>query len=537
MSTSRKVIGNVKIIPQPVKIMEGKGELQLTEDFFIQVPTDAKKIGEYLQTLLKPAFNLDLQVSALEEKEEGSHKITLQIDRDLNIDKEGYFLSISEEKVEILGKEDVGLYHGVQTFRQILPYNLINFEMSENSKIFLPHLRIEDYPRFNWRGFMLDEGRHFQGKEIVKTMLEIMALLKLNIFHWHLTDDQGWRIQSKQYPKLIEIGSKRKGTQVGGFISKKIEETPHEGHYKQEDIKEIISYASDRFIEIIPEIEMPGHCMAALAAYPELSCTGGPFEIPNTFGIKKDVFCVGKEKVFQFLENVLQEVMEIFPSNIIHIGGDEVPKDRWKNCLDCQRRIQEENLKNVEELQPYFTNRIAQFLSSKEHATMGWNQILKEGLQKDVIIQYWMGRNKKIINALRQGRNMVFSKFGHVYLDYKYEFTPLRKSYRYEPIPKNLEEEYHENVLGIEAPLWTEWVPNRKRLYWQAFPRLVAVAETGWSLKRNKNYKSFKDRLKVFNKKLQLLGAGHAKMEEIDPPAYKTLFGIFTIFTQPRGEI
>lgn len=527
----------LKIIPQPNKI-EIKGEtLTLDENFHILVSKETENLGLILKKMILPALDLDIEMESSDLDRAGSKIIRLTInDKYENLGEEGYSLKINNDNIHLCANKEAGIFYAIQSLNQLLfPY--INSNQIDSHKIFLSCLSIEDYPRFKWRGFMLDEARHFQGREIVKKILDIMALLKLNIFHWHLTDDQGWRIQIKKYPELTEIGSKRTGTQIGGFIGKKIDPTPHEGYYKQDEIQEIIEFAKERYIEIIPEIEMPGHCSAALTTYPALSCTGGPFEIPQTFGIKKDVFCMGKEKVFQFLSEVLDEIIELFPSNIVHIGGDEVPKDRWKECPDCQKRVEEENLEDVKQLQSYFTNRIAKYLSSKGYLTMGWNQIINEKLIDEVIVQYWMGSKKKIRENLENGRKFVMSKFGHVYLDYKYEFTPLRKSYKYEPIPKKLDEKFHEKVLGIEAPLWTEWVPNHRRLFWQVFPRLTAVAETGWTLRENKDYNSFKKRLGNFNKMLRMKGAGHAAMKEIDPPFLKTLFGIFTIFRQPEGEI
>ncbi|MHA1688743.1 MAG: beta-N-acetylhexosaminidase [Promethearchaeota archaeon] len=527
---------DISIIPQPVKCVRKKGEVILDEDYIITVNEKAKRWGAYLANLLFPHLKLKVQEITISNTNTYEKSINLLInDRYKNLGNDGYVLDISDPSINVVANEEEGLFYGIQTFRQLLPLEIETRKILENLKIHLPCLEIEDYPRFKWRGFMLDEGRHFQGKEIVKKLLDIMALLKLNVFHWHLTDDQGWRIEIKRYPELTRMGSKRKGTQVGGFLSKKIKNVPHEGFYTQEDIKEIIAYAQEHFIKIIPEIDMPGHCMAALTTFPELSCSGGPFEVPQTFGIKKDVLCIGKEKVFQFVQNVLEEIIELFPSKIIHVGGDEVPTSRWKNCPDCQKRMIENNLKKEKQLQIYFSNRIMDFLNSKGCKTMGWNQILSKELKNDVIIQYWMGNKKTILENLRKGKKFVMSKFGYVYLDYNYKFTPLRKTYKYEPIPKKLEKSYHENVLGIEAPLWTEWIPNEGRLFWQAFPRLTAVAETAWSLKKNKNLESFKMRLEKFNQRLKFLGGGHARMNEIDPPFFKTMFGVFTIFKEPKG--
>jgi len=346
-----------------------------------------------------------------------------------------------------------------------------------------------------------------------------MAFLKLNKFHFHLTEDQGWRVEIKKYPLLTEIGSKREGTtsQRSYRSNKKnvpLDGIPVSGFYTQQDLRELIQYATERFITIIPELDFPGHTMAALAAYPELSCTGGPFKVSTRFGIHKEVLCIGKEKVFEFTQNVLNEIIEIFPSNIIHIGGDEAPKKRWKNCLDCQARIKNEELGSVENLQVYFTNRIADYLESKGKQIIGWNEILNDKLNGNAICHYWTANLKQVLEHARLGREVVMSEMSAVYLNYPYKIIPLERSYNYEPIPNELEVKYHDKILGIEACLWTEIVKNKKTLEWQAFPRLIAIAETGWTPKNKKNFKSFQKRLETFNKRLDLFKVNYAKKEE-----------------------
>ena len=287
------------------------------------------------------------------------------------------------------------------------------------------------------------------------------------------------------------------------------------GYYTQEDIKEIIDYANKRFIEIIPEIELPGHSSAALAAYPELSCTGGPFEVPNRWGIFADVYCPGKDIVYEFLQNVIDEIGTLFPTNIIHIGGDEVPKKRWKSCPDCNKKLKKENLSKVSKLQVYLTNYFAKYLETKGKRLMGWNQILDEELAETAIFQYWFGRRKEAIKHIERGRKVVMSTYLSTYLDHPYKIIPLQKAYKYEPIFKELEEKYHANVLGMDPPLWTERVPNTKRLYWQAFPRLTAYAETSWSPRDKKNYRRFLAKLELFVVRLQKMGITPA-IDKID---------------------
>jgi hexosaminidase len=356
----------------------------------------------------------------------------------------------------------------------------------------------------------------------------------MNKFHWHLKEDQGWRIEIKKYPKLTEIGSKRKDTKIGGWLTKKFRGIPHEGFYTQDEIREIVAYAQDRFIEIIPEIDMPGHSLAAIASYPELSCTGEKQEVAIKPGIYPDVYCPGNEKTFEFLQNVIDEVVELFPSPIFHIGGDEVPKTRWELCPKCQALMKEIGISNTHDLQVYFTNRIGEYLKKKGRRLMGWNEILGESLAPDAIAQWWVGNKKKVLHHLHQGRNFVMSKVGFVYFDYNYVLTPLKKCYNYEPIPKELEEEYHNNVLGIEAPLWTEWVPTKERLGWQVFPRLFAVAETGWTPKHQKNYSDFKQRLKKLIPILSKFNLISADLSEVDPSAIYRLFHLISIIKWPE---
>jgi len=277
-------------------------------------------------------------------------------------------------------------------------------------------------------------------------LLDLISSLKLNTFHWHLTDDQGWRIEIKKFPKLTEVGSKRDETQVGGRLSKKRDGVPHSGYYSQDDIKEIIEYANNRFIKIIPEIDMPGHSRAALASYPNLSCKGYPFRVSTHWGFHKDVMCVGKEEVFEFIQNVLYEIMNLFPSNIIHVGGDEVLKERWKECPDCQKKLEIEGLENENHLLTYFTNRISKFLNSIGQKVICWNDTLDEKLEEKIICQYWLRGKKKVLEHIRKGGDVIMSNFKYTYLDHSYSFTPLKLAYKFDPIPGKLEKKYHKHT-------------------------------------------------------------------------------------------
>ncbi|MHA2290168.1 MAG: beta-N-acetylhexosaminidase, partial [Promethearchaeota archaeon] len=401
------MIDMINIIPKPVSMILGEGYFRINGQTAIEADPELIEIAKYLRDLVLPATGFRLEISEMKKDLTKSNTIFLNLNEELNtLQEEGYSLKINPEFVELLALKPVGIFYGIQTIRQLLPIEIEQKNNIPGINWDIPSIKIMDYPRFSWRGYMLDEGRHFLGKEVVKHILDLMALLKMNTFHWHLTEDQGWRIEIKRYPLLTEVGSKRNGTQIGGFLSKKMDTNPHKGYYRQEEIKEIISYATKLFIKIVPEIDLPGHSKAALAAYPEFSCTGGPFEVSTTFGIKKDVFCVGKDSTFEFLNDVLDEIISLFPSDIIHVGGDEVPKKRWEKCPDCQERIEKEGLKNKKELQEYFTNRIMNHLSSHGRSIMGWNQILTEASSKEIIAQKWLLGKNLIKKHLMKGGNV-----------------------------------------------------------------------------------------------------------------------------------
>ncbi|MFX1287757.1 MAG: beta-N-acetylhexosaminidase [Promethearchaeota archaeon] len=525
----------INIVPKPVSMIIGDGRFIITEKTVIESDPKLIEIGKYLKDFLLLPTGFDLEIKDHQSDLTKTNTIFLQLSEKLDdLKDEGYSLIVNSERIVLSAPKPVGIFYGIQTIRQLLPIEIEQKAKIPGIKWIIPSIEIKDYPRFSWRGYMLDEGRHFMGKEVVKHMLDLMALFKLNIFHWHLTEDQGWRIEIKNYPKLTEIGSTRTETQIGGFLSKDMDATPHEGFYTQEEILEIISYADKLFIKIIPEIDIPGHSKAALAAYPEFSCTGGPFAVSTTFGIKKDVFCVGKETTYEFLNTILNEIVNLFPSNIIHIGGDEVPKKRWKECSDCQERIKKEHLKKEKGLQAYFTDRIRKYLSTQGRKIMGWNQIISKKSSNEIVAQKWLFGKFLIKKHLIKGGKVVFSQFGYTYLDYSYEKTSLSKTYHYEPVPQNLPQVYHSNVLGIEAPMWTEWVRNERELEWQTFPRLVAIAETNWTPKEQKNYNSFRNRLKSILKRLDILEVHYANIEEYQPSFIKRLFGFLTIFREPK---
>jgi len=521
------------IIPSPVEIENLPGAFQLTGDTSIFADEENLANANYLRNLLMlpTGFPLPLWTSIRHV----GNSICLQITPNLPFpNEEGYRLVIQPASAILESPTATGVFHAIQTLRQLLPVEIEERLPVVSLEWQIPCMNITDWPRFRWRGFMLDEGRHFHGKDTLKLLLELMALQKLNVFHWHLTEDQGWRIESKRYPRLTEVGSRRSGTKQN--FNGSHNGIPHKGYYSQEDLKEIVAYARERYITIIPEIEIPGHSLAAMAAYPELSCTGGPFEVATGPGIYPDIYCAGKESTFTFLENILNEVMDIFPSPYIHIGGDEAPKKRWKACPDCQRRKREQNLKDEHALQGYFTNRIAAYLNSKGRHIVGWNEILEPKLEPGAVVQYWLGNQKKLVQAIRnEKRQVVMSTYLDTYLDHSYNLMPLSRAYNYEPALPNLAGNEVDCILGLEFPLWTEWVPNRSRLDYQAFPRVMALAETGWTPRQLKDYDNFRSRLTVFLKRLDRFGIKYAPMADVDPPKAKQVFGVFTI-SQPQRK-
>jgi len=512
----------LNVIPKPVNISLKEGVFTLNEQTVILVDLKLKEIAEQLKEILLSTLGLNILVKEDLQTKDSSNIIILKtINNEKQLNPEKYTLIVSKDIIEIVASTASGVFYGIQTMLQLIPLVSIG-KKNLNLEFSIPCVVIEDYPRFQWRGFMLDESRHFFGKKVVKYILDLMAFLKLNKFHWHLSDDQGWRIEIKKYPLLTEIGSKREGTitarQKALLCSEKqkvpIDGIPVMGHYTQKEIKEIICYATERHISIIPEIDIPGHTTAILASYPHLSCTGGPFEVSTRFRVHRDVLCVGNSDIYEFLENVFNEIVNIFPSKIIHVGGDEVPTMRWKECPKCQALIQTKGLKTVSNLQPYFTNRIAKYLASKDRRIMVWNDILNDDLISNALCQYWINNFNEVLDHVRKGREVVISEMKALYFDYPYKLIPLHQTYNYDPIPSILEEKFHKNILGLEACLWTEFVPTKEILDWETFPRLIAVAETGWSLKNKKNFESFQKRLASFSPWLDLFNVNYAKKEE-----------------------
>ncbi len=516
------------IIPLPAHVKPGEGRFTLTENTIIQ--TDAANCwnADYLRKLLSLPTGFLLPIQTGGQAREDS--ICLHLESGLaRLGMEGYLLSLTPAAIIIEAHGNAGIFHGIQTLRQLFPPEVENLHPVQDGDWSIACVEIEDQPRFSWRGFMLDEGRHFHGKETVLLTLDLLALQKINVLHWHLTEDQGWRIEIKKYPLLTNVGARRDGTGTS-MLGRAHDGKHHQGFYTQAEIREIVAYASERQITIVPEIEMPGHSLAALASYPDLSCLGGPFKVGTHFGIYPDIFCTGKETVFRFLYDVFDEILDLFPSPYIHIGGDEAPKKRWKACPDCQQKIRAQGLKDELALQCYFTNRIAAYFDSKRRNVMGWNEILQDGLAKGVLVQFWARGRKRLLEAVRAGdRAVVMSTYLDTYLDHSYSLMPLSRAYRYEPIPKELHNDEAGSILGLEFPLWSEWVPNRARLDYQVYPRLTAMAKSGWTPRDKKDLVDFRRRLEGFLRRLDILGVHYAPLDQAEPSILQQMFGIFSI--------
>jgi hexosaminidase len=513
------------IIPRPVQFLPAPGVFQFTPATVIVADQLNQWNAAFLQKVFAPLTGCPLPQA---ESDTGSHSVILlkMGGERARLGREGYQLTVAPGRIEIIAPEPAGVFYGLQSLRQLLPF--------KPGARHVPACAILDWPRFAWRGFMLDEGRHFMGRETVLQLLDQLALQKLNVFHWHLTEDQGWRIEIQRYPRLTEIGSTRKGTSRG--FSGEHNGIPHGGFYTQQEIREIVEYAAVRNILVVPEIEFPGHSLAALAAYPELSCTGGPFEVCTHFGILPELYCAGNEQVFAFLEGVLDEILALFPSPYIHIGGDEAPKQRWKACPKCQERLRTEGLRDENDLQVYFTNRIASYLTSRGRRIVGWNQILGSHLETSAIAQWWAFNKKDFLNALEAGHEGILSAYLETYLDHSHALTPLSRAYRYEPVDPTLSPAAASRILGLEAPLWAEFVRSKARLDYQVYPRLPAYAETAWTPREQKNYFDFRARLEPFLERLRALGVHHAPLRAAEPPFFIQWFGMLTI-PRPQEKI
>ena len=519
LSFSNTQAQNINVIPNPQEIIPGQETFTIGQHLSIVSAAVSIKSAIVLQSHIKGILGYQPEIT--ESKKSGAEVILFKLNEDLA--KEAYELIVSNSGIQIIASNNTGWFYGIQSLLQLFPELPDSLEGVSSVKI--PAVTIKDAPRFSWRAFMLDEARYFKGMEQVKMLLDEMALLKMNVFHWHLTDDQGWRIEIKKYPLLTQIASKRKSTQVGSWGSPVQSAEEHSGFYTQEEIKEIVQYAKDRHITIVPEIEMPGHSSAAIAAYPWLGTAKQEIEVPIVFGVGTDVYDVSDPKVKQFLTDVLDEVMLMFPSKIIHIGGDEVKYNHWKSSESVQDYMQEKNLDSPAELQVYFTNSISQYLQGKGRRMMGWNEIMGHNLHeyqdatdtksdqqlaKGTIVHFWKGDLELATQAASNGYEIVNSLHSNTYLDYDYKSIPLSMAYAFDPVPEKLNPEYHDKVIGTGCQMWGEWIPTNGHMHFQVFPRIAAYAEVGWTEKKNKDFDAFKTALKKLQKHWEQEGIYYA---------------------------
>ncbi len=507
----------VTIIPQPASLKKNPGSFTITKKTVLVVKDEGdRKAADFFNDYLQQYYGFKLDI----DRQEGKNFIRLNTRKFIKApDKDAYMLNVSKDGVSIEGDTYAGSFYGVQSLIQLLPVKN-SATQKFTSGLIIPFVSIQDAPRFTYRGMHLDVGRHFFPVSFVKKYIDYIALHKMNYFHWHLTEDQGWRIEIKKYPKLTEVGSCRNGTIIGRYPGTGNDSIRYCGFYTQEEVKEIVQYAADRHITVVPEIEMPGHSSAALTAYPWLGCPGtGPYKVEGTWGVFDDIYCAGKDSTFQFLQDVIDEVLTLFPSKYIHIGGDESPKANWKICPLCQARIKAEGLKDEHELQSYFIQRMEKYINSKGRTIIGWDEILEGGLAPNAVVMSWRGEEGGIA-AAKQNHYVIMTPGSHVYLDHTQSknedsvtfggFTPVEKTYSYEPVPKELTAEQAKYVLGSQGNVWTEYMHYPSKVEYMIFPRMSALSEVLWSPKEKRNWTDFEKRLRTQYKRYQQWGASYS---------------------------
>ncbi|WP_242091935.1 beta-N-acetylhexosaminidase [Aestuariivivens sediminicola] len=526
-----------QIIPKPVSLETADGKFVVNSKTAVTAPEVLENEGQLLAEMISLASGVDIPFEI-----NGSGNIHLNLDDSIE-NEEGYTLSVSYDQVVVSGKTPKGVFYGIMTLRQ-LQSGATGTETTAVSEVTIPAVTIKDHPRYQYRGMHLDVARHFFPMDFIKRYIDLIALHKMNTFHWHLTEDQGWRIEIKKYPRLTEIGAYRNGTIVGHHPGSENDQKRYGGFYTQEEIKEIVAYASERHVTVIPEIELPGHSSAAIAAYPVLSCfpdeptvvthdmisdkskaiqaAGTPKIVQETWGVFPDVYCAGKEDTFAFLQDVLDEVIPLFPSDYIHIGGDECPKANWERCPNCQKRIKDEGLHDAHELQSYFITRIEKYLNAKGKNIIGWDEILEGGLAPNATVMSWRGTEGGI-EAAKQHHDVIMTPNHSCYFDhYQSEDhaneplaiggnTTVAEVYAYEPTPDDLNEEERNYILGAQANLWTEYIKTTDYAEYMILPRMTALAEVVWSPKEQKDWDDFYTRLQHFTHIYDAMGLNYAK--------------------------
>lgn len=510
LGNARTTTANYQVIPQPQMVGTIKAPpFLLTGNDGIDVSSaELRNEASFLKQYIAQQTGLELK---------DGDRISLRLNKKIKGD-EAYRIRIRAKSVTIEGRTPAGIFYGIQFLRKSIP-------ATPTDTVALPAADITDSPRFSYRGAMLDCARHFFPVKTVKQYIDILALHNLNTLHWHITDDQGWRLPVAKWPKLTEVGAWRQQTVIG-HNSGLYDETVYGGSYTREEMKDVVAYAAKQHITVIPEIDLPGHTNSVLAAYPELGCTGGPYKVAQDWGVMDDILCPGKEKTFQFIYDVLDEVMAIFPSKYIHLGGDEAPKVRWKDCPLCQKRIAEEHLiaKNghskEDALQGYVSRRAEQYLLKHGRKMIGWDEVLEGDVDTSTVIMSWRGL-KGGLEASKMGHDVIMSPTSNCYIDYYQNkkrdllliggYLPLSKVYELEPAPETLPEEARHHIIGTQVNLWTEYISAPQLIFYQALPRMAALAEVAWTHSENKDFDSFKERLPLLEQLYDLIGVTYCK--------------------------
>jgi hexosaminidase len=517
------------IIPEPVHVQASNGTFTVNRETIILTEDDQEditNIARQLKQVLDSGIGSNIEINTKPVDQPAGNLISLTLDENgKEFDStEGYELTVTEEKVSVRAASASGLFYGMQTLLQLLPPQIYQRDYTlvpQNTEWTIPAVEIRDYPRFEYRGMHLDVGRHFFPVEFIKKYIDLMAMHKMNHFNWHLTEDQGWRIEIQQYPRLTEVGGWRDSTLVGHYGSDIYDGKEYGGYYTQDEVREIVEYARQRHITVVPEIEMPGHASAALAAYPEFGCKQNKdYQVKTTWGIFEDIYCPS-EQTFIFLENILVEILELFPGEYIHIGGDEAPKKPWEESELAQQVIEREGLADEEELQSYFITRIEEFLNANGRQIIGWDEILEGGLAPNATVMSWRGMEGGI-EAAKQQHNVIMTPTSHAYLDYYQAdaeteplaiggFTPLKEVYNFEPVPEELTVEESQYILGAQGNVWTEYMHTGDKVEYMAYPRASAIAEVTWSPKTKRNWTDFWRRIQTHFDRFDILNINAAE--------------------------
>ncbi len=528
-SPEADVDSTITVIPQPARVTRRPGHFTVTKSTVIWSDRASAAMAHQLARYLEPATGWSLTVRVGGARP-ARGAILLQRDTTLEgFGNEGYSLEVRPTRVVARARGAAGLFYAVQTLRQLLPPAIFREAPVRNQQWRIPSVAIEDHPRFGWRGGHLDVARHFMPKEFIKKYLDLLALHKMNRFHWHLTDDQGWRIEIRKYPELTRTGAQRTETLIGrqgqqrDTTQWRFDGTAHGGFYTQDDAREIVAYAAARFIDVVPEIEMPGHATAAIAAYPALGLSDGRLAVMTRWGVSDDILNADPSTI-SFMQDVLGEVLDIFPSRFIHIGGDEAEKGKWKASPRIQQRILELGLKNEDELQSWFIRQMDTFLTARGRRLVGWDEILDGGLAPNATVMSWRGIRGGLASA-RAGHDVVMAPNTFTYFDYFQSrdqvgepiaiggFLPLDSVYAYDPVPADLEARFVHHILGAQGQLWTEYMKDPKKVEYMAYPRMTALAEVVWSPREARDYSNFRGRLETHLRRLEALDVNFRKPE------------------------